>query len=313
MNNYPLTYRTYDQLISEVQSDMRKYHVEDLIDPQDFIKIARKCNFDLSLKLHQTREKLIDITNKRGKLPNDFYIFNYGLGVGQFNFCQPSIGGTHIVNIPLGPNYNPGPGDPTFCIIPEENNQESTNCCNSCQQLYNNCACIPVSNPEVNCKGESYVVVQKYEFYTKEWTETYPLRLVGRGQQVDSQCLNKSIVSGNTIEIKNGFIETSFKSGKVFISYQGQLVDDDNNLLVPDHELLNEYYEYAIKDRVLENAILNGEIVTQLQIELVKKGLRDSRNNALSFVNTPDFSDLQRMWEINRMAQYHKYFSMFKK
>ena len=37
-----------------------------------------------------------------------------------------------------------------------------------------------------------------------------------------------------------------------------------------------------------------------------------ARNNALSFVNTPDFAQLKNLWEKNRKAQYHNYYNMFK-
>lgn len=314
MASYVLQYRTYDQLISEVQSDMKKFAVEDLIDPQDFIKVARKCNFELGLKLHKTKEKLIEIKNGRAKLPNDFYIFNYGFIVGSYSHCEPLISGTHTVNVQVGANYTPWPDDPNFCNPTLEPEPEPTSpCCGGCQQTYNRCGCIPITSPEVNCRGEQYVVVQKYEYYTRTWTEMYPVRLVNAGEFVDPHCLNKTINSQNTIEIKNGFIETSFKTGQIFISYQGQLIDEEGSILVPDHELLNEYYEYAVKDRVLENAIMNGETVTQLQLQLIKEGLRTSRNNSNSFINTPDYGELKRIWEVNRMAQYNKYFSMFKK
>lgn len=57
--------------------------------------------------------------------------------------------------------------------------------------------------------------------------------------------------------------------------------------------------------------IFAGENVVN-QLSLVEGRLRAARNNALSFVNTPDFAQLKRMWEKNRKAQYHKYYNMFK-
>ena len=70
------------------------------------------------------------------------------------------------------------------------------------------------------------------------------------------------------------------------------------------------YYEYAIKQRILENMVWNGENVSQ-QLQLVESRLRGARNNALGFVNTPNFSEMRKMWEVNRRAQYHNYYNMF--
>jgi len=57
---------------------------------------------------------------------------------------------------------------------------------------------------------------------------------------------------------------------------------------------------------------MNGEDVTQLQLQLTDANLRKAKNNAYSYVNTPNFNELRRIWEINRKAQYHNYFNMFK-
>jgi hypothetical protein len=86
--------------------------------------------------------------------------------------------------------------------------------------------------------------------------------------------------------------------------------DDQGNLLVPDHDLLNEYYEYALKARIFENLYLNGEDVAQ-RMQLVEQRLKAARNQALSVVNTPNFRELEDMWMTNRRAMYGKYYNMF--
>ena len=44
MSNYTLKYRTYDQLLAEIQTDFKRHYLEDFINPQEFIKIAKRCN-----------------------------------------------------------------------------------------------------------------------------------------------------------------------------------------------------------------------------------------------------------------------------
>jgi hypothetical protein len=75
--------------------------------------------------------------------------------------------------------------------------------------------------------------------------------------------------------------------------------------------MLNEYYEYAIKQRILENLIMNDEPVDK-KLQIVEARLRAARNNALSIVNTPNFAEMKQMWWTNRRAQYAKYYDMFK-
>jgi hypothetical protein len=116
---------------------------------------------------------------------------------------------------------------------------------------------------------------------------------------------------GNAGYIKNGFIYTNVDNGKLFISYQGALEDEEGNLLVLDHPMINEYYEYAIKARLLENLYINGEDVVQ-KLQLIEQRLKVARNNALSIVNTPDFAEMYQVWAMNRKAMYAKYYDMFK-
>jgi len=66
-----------------------------------------------------------------------------------------------------------------------------------------------------------------------------------------------------------------------------------------------------MKQRILENLYMNGEDVVN-KIQLIEQRLRPARNNALSIVNTPDFEEMQQLWETNRKAQYYKYYDMFK-
>ena len=75
--------------------------------------------------------------------------------------------------------------------------------------------------------------------------------------------------------------------------------------------MINEYYEYAMKQRILENLYMNGEEVSQ-KINLIEGKLRAARNNALGIVNMPDFAEMKALWEMNRKAQYNKYYDMFK-
>jgi hypothetical protein len=86
--------------------------------------------------------------------------------------------------------------------------------------------------------------------------------------------------------------------------------DDNGNLLVPDHDLINEYYEYAFKSRILENLLMNGEDVSQ-RMQLIEGRLKAARNQALSLVNTPNFSELEEIWWTNRRAMHSKYYDMF--
>lgn len=306
MATYNLNYRTYDQLLAEIQSDFKSFYLEDFINPQEFIKVAKRCNYELGLKIFKTSEAIIDIEKGKGKLPNNFNILNFALMLSKYTRTEPVIAGTHTERVPVQQLYNPGVGEVNICadpVIP----------CNSCGNQTSTCNCNTPCNIQLNCKGEQTVLIQKLKYETRSWNEFYPIRIIENGDVVDMDCPNKKWQVKNSAYIKNGFIYPSFQTGKIYINYQGLMEDEEGNLLVPDHDLLNEFYEYAIKQRVLENMIMNGETVNQMQLQLVEQRLRAARNNAYSLVNTPDFNELRRIWEVNRKAQYSNYYDMFRR
>jgi len=325
--NYTLRYRTFDQLFEDVTVDFNTYALENMIDPQTLIKIARKINYDLGLRINQTRERILDVEHGRAKLPDNFYTLNFAMLCGEYEVRTGyNIGGTNIQEVP----YTEVPSTVDTCAAP------TVNCsvCNS-NPCNNTAACGAIVRPPenyipgqydpnnpygdtcirprvfMNCKGESYELIQIVNpSETRHYKVLIPLRMKS-SQGIECDCPNLYFNTPDEAWIKDGYLYTNFTTGKVYLNYQGTLEDDEGNLLVPDHELLNEYYEYALKQRILENLYLNGEDVSQ-KISLIEQRLRVARNQALSLVNTPNFEEMKNLWWANRRAMYGKYYNMFK-
>jgi hypothetical protein len=90
--NYTLRYRTFDQLLEDVTVDMNTFALENMIEPQTLIKLVKKLNYDLGLRINQTREVVLEVCHGKVKLPDDFYVFNYALLCGEFDLAT-SYGG----------------------------------------------------------------------------------------------------------------------------------------------------------------------------------------------------------------------------
>jgi hypothetical protein len=324
--NYTLRYRTFDQLLDAVRIDFTQYDLTNYIEPQQLIKVAKKVNYDLGLRIMQTKEALLEIEKGRVKLPDNFYVLNFAL------ICDAGI--DIVQAIPQGTNIQEVPYKETNPVI-SACTDGAVNCQKCQQPLPCTCGCtqtIPTAcssqnydplvpygdsctKPRVfmNCKGDCWELIQVVNLTT---TRTYkrliPIKILENPETIDCDCPNLYMDAVNTGWIQNGYLYTNFDCGKVYINYQGMMEDGDNNLLVPDHDMINEYYEYAIKRRILENLIMNDESVSKAKIDLIMEGYRTSRNYALSIVNTPNFSEMKRLWQANRKAQYAKYYNMFK-
>jgi len=321
--NYTLKYRTFDQLLEDVSIDMNTFALENMIEPQTLIKLARKLNFELGFRINQQRETILEVCHGKVRLPEDFKVFNYGLVCGDYQSVvgyDGFAGGTNMREVKITDGTIPETYSDFPAQVPDPCDTSSPTPC--CDDKGNLGTCLThdpnqpygdaLTKPRVfmNCKGESYELIQVInQSNIRKYTTLTPLHMKV-SQNVDCDSPNVYYNAPNEGYIKHGFLYTSFDEGFVYINYQGDLVDDDGNLLVPDHELLNEYYEYAFKKRILENLALNGENVAQ-RLQLIMGDLRAARNQALSFVNTPNFAEIKQIWKANRKAQYARYYDMF--
>jgi hypothetical protein len=320
--NYTLRYKTFDQLMSEVLVDFVNYDLQNYIEPGALIKVAKRVNYDLGLRIFQTKEAIIDVEYNKAKLPDDFYVLNFSLICDEYEETAAMPQGTWIEERPLVTPYKETNANPSSCDIGPVN-------CQNCGNI--DCACDSVPSvapyntqqpygsycikPRVflNCKNEPYELVQIVNTgQTRRYKRLFPVKILENPQTIDCDCPNLYMQTGNTAWIRDGWMYFNFKCGKVYVNYQGMMEDDDGNLLVPDHDMLNEYYEYALKQRILENLIMNDDAQAGQKLQLIEARYRAARNYALSIVNTPNWSEFKRNWEANRKAQYAKYYNMFK-
>lgn len=316
-SNYTLKYRTFESLFSDCVSDFKKYHDNGLIDPMELIKVARRCNYELGLRIYKTKEIVIDITHGKAKLPDDFYVLNFAMGLGSAKYKQILPQGLHTEDVVVkDPLWKPAPPEDLSGCEPVQTcpPEPEKPCCDQCGEPLCDCDCTCVKIPNscrMTCNGDVVQVVQRLKHQTLFFNHLFPINIITETEDFNGWCPGMYWQSAHTATIKNGWVYTSFQNGKIYINYQGQMEDDEGNLLVPDHELLNEYYEYALKQRIVENLIMNDEEVNANKIQLIEQRYRAARNNAMSLVNTPNFNELKETFRMNRNAMYNRYYAMF--
>ena len=318
--NYTIKYRTFDQLLADVAGDFKKYQLKDLIDSQDVIKVAKRINYDLGLRIYKTKEIILDVEKGKTRMPNDFYILNFALSVGELTIKQYLPQGTQIEERIVGkvtPEYQAAPPDPIdWCTAPIV--EEPCDPCDPCAQCGQSTNCEPCNtcctNPDscaLTCTGEVVQLTQVLKSEMRTFKRIQPIRITQNTEDLDGFCPNLYWDSPLTAVLRDGWLHTSFQSGKIYLNYQGHLEDEEGNLLVPDHDMINEYYEYALKQRIIENLIMNDEEVNPNKMQLIESRYRVARNQALSIVNTPNFGEIKELYQANRNAQYSKYYDMF--
>jgi hypothetical protein len=318
--NYTLKYRTFNQLLDDVQVDFQNLSLQNMIEPQQLIKVVKRVSNDLGLRIFMTKEALLEVHKGRVKLPDNFYVLNYAMVCDDVTIQEPLIQGTNIQEVPMIPTYKQTSSSIDVCAAPTVNCQSCgipTNTC-GCQTNPSNCEVLPTGQQycnkpklQMNCKGDTYELVQVVKSQQRTYKRLWPLQLLTNDQTIDCGCPNLYIKTREQAWIRDNYFYTNFDDAKIYISYQGTLEDDEGNLLVVDHDQINEYYEYAVKERILENLLMNDENVNA-KLQLVQQKLRVARNYAKSYVNTPNFAEMKQLWQANRKAQYGKYYDQFK-
>ena len=143
--NYPIKYRTFDQLLASVATDFKKYDLQNLVEPQELIKVVKRVNYDLGLRIHQTREVILEIEKGRARLPNDFNILDFALVVGEYTRRQYLPQGTHTEDRIVGqvvPEYLVAPPEVIdLCTAPYV--EPECDIHDPCSPCYDPCAPCP--------------------------------------------------------------------------------------------------------------------------------------------------------------------------
>ena len=397
-----LKYKRFDELMDEVYIDLPSFAREGMVEPGQLIKVAQRVNYELGLKIHSTKETILDIEYGKAKLPADFYILNFATLCGHYTVIESGLfNGIHTENVvtPIPPTINittcpcwtvtskgaqakvnfcngtsdevyfPGNEDGSAKVtkvcaisidlgdVPEDLITVSTSsfCYNdsttgsfTCDQP-DNCGCTTTQIDTCNivnadpwkqnkvftqCNNTQQVNVIEYHSNEVRRYDVFEKIYMVPSKEASSFCLNTNFRDA----FHKGFIRDGFlhvptfhdheygsvgsngeyvnvheydRCGKIYICYLGSMEDDDGNLLVLDHPKINEYYEWAIKERIFQNMYLNGEPNIERRLQLVQAELKNARAQALSIVTMPDFYELKNTIETNRRAMYQKYLHPF--
>lgn len=319
-----LKYRTFESLRADVESDFKNLTLENLIEPQELIRAARWVTADLGLKIYKTKNAILELHHGRVRLPDDFFVFNFGLlcGEGVIRTALPQ--GVRIETIPYPfPIYQEMRTVDQCaeeCPVVEVSDCGGCGSCKKCNGIvlspgYN--PVYPLGDPCVqpriflDCKGDAFELIQVVQTEIRHWKAMLPLRLVSPTHQISSCCPNLYVYCKDEVWIKDGFLHSNLSCGTIYMNYEGNLEDDEGNMLVPDHELLNPFYEYKLKDKIYEVLSDNGEDVER-RMDRNAIRLRFARSQAQSVVNMPEISEIANVYKLNRQAYNVRYVDMFK-
>ncbi len=278
-----LQYQTFDELLASVEGGLEIYVENNMIDYTDLIREARYVNADLGLKLNEKKEYTITVENYKATLPQDFLsavvlvAFNVG---ATYKLGGYSIPGTHITEYSR-----------------EELVEKNIAPNHGCLRCDGSCTYLVKTYGEKEATFTKLDIVQPAKSSLKKFCDGSP---------------NRSAISQYTVDIKEQEIHTNFKEGELHLVYLSDLVNEDGELLVLDHELTNKYYEYAIKTKIFEKLYFDyNEEVERKWKELRDVMLPKAQAVARTIVSTPEYREFKQ-YTRNMLANYYnQYYRAF--
>lgn len=278
INDKTFEHRPIEELMAIVKNDFRKFDAEGLIDEGTLVKTVMYCNDKLGIPIREVREIAIPVIDYKAQLPLDFEKLYYTCALQATNTMVNEV-------------TNPWDNNVDQDIVYDAHlDRESLGCVDAYQVIV---------------KRQTNVTVHQYG----TWIQ---LDVAPNAKHCHIDCPNKRKKGKYTIEIKDDYIETPFKAGTLYIMYIGMMKDGEGNITFPFHPMITPYYEWAVKEKILSDAMFNSD-ATNIA-ELYKLAERQRQLAWLDAYNTTveasfgKFVNAQRKKELGWYNQYFKFF-----
>ena len=230
---------TVDNLIAEIKSSFKKYDDAGLIDEISVRRWIRNELKRFGLNVATLQEGIIQVKNKKARLPENYTMLYLAAK------CDPL--GYHVEGSKdiLQNSY--------FWKERIERKSEWDSCDPCC-----------VEESETRIVERLYFHNEFADFYYKN-PMLLKLKKGIKKSQCHGECKNLSRVLTESSPYDMNIIKNTayfnFNEGSVYLQYYGIDVDEDGKMLIPedDHNRVQNYLEYHIKRRILEDVLNNDD------------------------------------------------------
>ncbi len=278
-------YRKFSELVASVKSDLSIFDDSGLIDEDNLIKVVHNCNERLGQRLHKSKQCTTKVINHKADLPEDLYKIELIFAThttSHENF--PFIGARQL-------NFNTE--DPKTL----DRNTLVTINKQACLDECNNCF---------------FVTATPQKSYQTQVTHFKPLilsdTLLDSCAEYSPSRKWKGQYQVDLIEEK---LETSFKEGEIYIKYLGKLEDEEGNLLYPFHPIINPYYEWSLKVKILEDMYMNSEADVIQKLGYAKEEKINAYQQAYDYVMSPKVRQWENYKKKKDIEFFNKYIRIF--
>ena len=269
-----LTYVPVSELFREVKNELSTYFEKGSLDDSYMYPPVKKCLSKMGVRILPLRTDVLQVENYKVELPCDFYKLVFAVACGAEEFVEIDYLNTKL----------------------EEYTVDSPTAIDVCSTRCDYC--------EDAC-GNLYGIRQYFNTYAVEFKALYPLKISSDARPYCTEECFKYQQKGNEITVKNNHIYTGFEKGTIYLEYL-TLLDEDNELLIPDNEIIKDWIKHEIMFVLFRKLYLSQEGDMVQRLEWIKSQLAIAQVNAETLYKrftTKEFYDLRK----TLYSRFHKF------
>jgi hypothetical protein len=275
-----LRYKSIDSVIASAKTDLHIYADNNLVNDRSLIKVVREVNTDLGLRIHDTKDCVLEVINYKATLPQNFV-----KGISLFMIFEELAGmlsgGIHGTNT-----------------------REYTR-----EELINKGIPITTNGCLSECGGCSWVT-RTYSQKELVYDKIVPVKLTNNA--IKKFCDGSPAIRFNSesqyqVDISSETLYTNVPNGTIYMSYVTDMIDSDGGILVLDHPLTDPYYEWAVKVKILEDLYYNSEADVERKLQDARINKLSSRGQALSLVIRDEINNINNYTDKKLKTFYNQY------
>jgi len=260
-----IEFESCKSLFAQIREDLDSFDALDLIDNRSLYKYVKKVISDIGIGYYMEKQAVLTVSRYKTKLPEDFYLLYSAYK------CQGS-------DIPKG-RVQPQGG---YVMYLE----------NTCEKI-------------AHCKCDIEKVIDKVTVrtyidegqITLNYSNPTLLRVVNSAGNnfcaIDSP--NNFHQSMNEITISDGYVNTNFEDGDIYIKYYGFPFDKEGFPMLPKNEQIKTAIEDYIKWQLFRKWYSNDSVTNNAlrdKMLMWKQDYIESISNAQTEVKTPSFQTM---------------------
>lgn len=273
-----LELRPMEELMAIVKSDFRKLDAEGLIDDGTCIKTVMACNERLGISIRDVKQLCIPVHDYKAKLPLNF----------EKLFFVTALNATNGISMNMR--------------NPFSNNFDR-------DVIYD----AKVDRDSLGAEDSYRVVINRKENITIHASMSFIELNVSPSSSsyCHVSCPNIRKKGKYEVTIENDYINTPFRSGELYIMYLATMEDEEGHLLFPFHPLITPYYEWSIKEKVLQDTIFNSDGDYANMYKLAQQERVKAWLDAYNVTATREYGEYIAMQKKKEMGWYNEYFKYF--